>query len=134
MKFIFATTDRGFPLIKFRDLADTDCSLQQSSMVGEEAIWLGTHEPEARVPASQVMPGGCGWVRYPLPKEVFISTRMHLTRSQVRELLPLLERFAKHGTLPRITETSSMDPTVKIKLTPMSVEAKSQPVLPGDCG
>ena len=40
-----------------------------------------------------------GWVGFPIPKEVFLSTSMHLTRKQVKELLPLLQNFVETGDL-----------------------------------
>jgi len=40
-----------------------------------------------------------GWIDYPLPPEVSIKTRMHLTQEQVRELLPVLQKFAETGKI-----------------------------------
>ena len=40
-----------------------------------------------------------GWVKFEIPKEVLLSTRMHLTRKQVKELLPLLQKFVETGEL-----------------------------------
>ncbi|MFP3339719.1 hypothetical protein R0J91_17205, partial [Micrococcus sp. SIMBA_131] len=42
----------------------------------------------------------CGWVKYPIPDEVSLNTRMHLTREQVAGLIPLLQHFAATGDLP----------------------------------
>jgi hypothetical protein len=40
-----------------------------------------------------------GWVPYPLPDCVQISTRMHLTRAQVKKLLPVLQQFVETGDI-----------------------------------
>jgi hypothetical protein len=40
-----------------------------------------------------------GWVPYPVPEDVLLSTRMHLTRDEVAELLPILKRFVETGEL-----------------------------------
>jgi hypothetical protein len=100
------TTGRGFALIEFTDYYDEKCTLQKSSLATEDAIWLGIDDPKPQVMASQAGQVGvktnetCGWVPYPIPKGVSISTRMHLTRAQVKELLPVLRHFVKTGELP----------------------------------
>lgn len=63
-------TQRGFTLIKFEDLYSQKCSLQKSSLATEDAIWFGVHDQ-----------------------------RMHLSREQVKELLPFLIQFTEIGDL-----------------------------------
>lgn len=63
-------TQRGFTLIKFDDLYTQPCSLQKSSLATEDAIWVGVTEK-----------------------------RMHLSREQVKELLPYLIQFTETGDL-----------------------------------
>jgi hypothetical protein len=36
---------------------------------------------------------------YPIPKEVLLSTRMHLNREQVKEIIPILQKFVDTGDL-----------------------------------
>ena len=43
--------------------------------------------------------GANGWMNYEIPKEVLLSTRMHLTQDMVIELLPILQKFAETGEL-----------------------------------
>ena len=98
-------TDRGFPICEFIDRYGAKCSIQKSSLATEHAIWLGVDDADPQVMASQAANVGVetdettGWVPYPIPKEVLLSTRMHLTQDQVKELLPLLERFANTGQI-----------------------------------
>ena len=73
-------TERGFARADFEDLYGSKCSIQQSSLATDDAIWLGVHE---------------GSLHY----EKQESSRMHLNRKQVAELIPLLERFVKTGEL-----------------------------------
>lgn len=40
-----------------------------------------------------------GWVDYKLPEEVKLFARMHLTQDMVKELLPVLQRFAETGCI-----------------------------------
>lgn len=63
-------TDRGFKKIEFNDLYNKKCSIQKSSIASQEAIWFGID-----------------------------GDRMHLSREDVKELLPILERFVKKGDL-----------------------------------
>lgn len=98
-------TGRGFKLIKFKDRYDIECSLQESSLATEPAIWFGVNAPNAKIMAQHAAGAGIktdavtGWVDYPIPKEVLISTRMHLTQEQVQELLPVLTQFAHTGEI-----------------------------------
>lgn len=63
-------TDRGFNITLFNDDNGNRCSLQESSSADESKIWLGVS-----------------------------PHRMHLTRGQVKELLPHLKKFVKTGEL-----------------------------------
>lgn len=98
-------TARGFELGKFTDLYGASCSVQASSLATEPAIWLGTNDAEPKVLHSDAKKLGvatdatCGWVDYPLPKEVLLNTRMHLNQAQVAELLPVLQRFVDTGEI-----------------------------------
>ena len=96
-------TSRGFNLIEFEDLYHTPCSIQKSSLAMTDAIWIGVDEANPQVLHGDARKLGiettatCGWVPYPIPKEVVLSTRMHLTRRQVWKLLPILLRFVLTG-------------------------------------
>lgn len=83
---------RGFAYGEFTDLYGSKCSLQKSSLAGTDAIWLGINDANPRI-----LRQGEGWVNYPIPKEVLLSTRMHLTREDVKYLLPYLMEFARTG-------------------------------------
>ena len=102
-----AKTDRGFELGKFTDRYGTECSIQESSLATEAAIWLGVDDCMPQIMASEAINLGIptggqttGWIPYPIPKEVLLTTRMHLTQEQVAKLLPSLEHFVKTGFLP----------------------------------
>lgn len=98
-------TERGFSKIIFLDRYDELCSIQKSSLAEEDAIWFGVADASPQVMASDAWKVGVatkettGWVPYQIPKEVLLSTRMHLTQDQVKELLPILQHFAETGEL-----------------------------------
>lgn len=100
-----ATTLRGFDVCDFEDLSGQKCSLQESSIGTETAVWFGVDDANPMILAVNARKLGIptnehtGWVPYSLPKEVFLSTRMHLTQDMVRQLLPTLQKFAETGEL-----------------------------------
>lgn len=67
-------TERGFEIIRFDDRNGQKCTLQQSSIAdfeppGSSAVWFGVG-----------------------------SERMHLSLTQLQELLPYLQRWAETGS------------------------------------
>lgn len=99
-------TSRGFPIVEFKDFYGAKCSIQQSSIADERCIWFGVDNANPKIMASQAKlhdietHQDTGWVEYPIPKDVLLTTRMHLTQGQVKELLPILKAFASTGELP----------------------------------
>jgi len=98
-------THRGFELIKFNDLYDSSCSIQESSLATDQAIWIGIDDADPKIMASQADEYGVetnkttGWVEYPISKDVSFNTRMHLNREQVKEILPHLIKFVETGEI-----------------------------------
>ncbi|NHR07429.1 hypothetical protein HA052_19750 [Chromobacterium haemolyticum] len=98
-------TQHGFASIAFRDRNDAPCRLQKSSLVTEDALWLGVDDAEPKIMACNAAAHGVettettGWVPYPLPDAVLLTTGMHLTREQVAQLLPILQHFVDTGEL-----------------------------------
>lgn len=103
-------SNRGFVLFEFNDHYDSLCSLQESSLASEPAIWLGVANANPKIMASQAAAHGVGtdettgWVAYKIPEAVLLTTRMHLTQEQVAEMLPMLQHFVDTGYLPSADE------------------------------
>ena len=102
-------TSRGFEIIKFEDRYSAKCSLQQSSLAefeqpGTSAVWLGVDDASPMVLASDAEKVGLktsateGWILYPIPSEVLLTTRMHLDRNQVAALIGHLQNWLDRGT------------------------------------
>jgi len=108
-KIELKTTGRGFPIGEFTDRYNHKCSIQVSSLAAESCIWLGIDNVEPLIMSSDAIRMGLrertfdendnGWVPFEIPKEVLLSTRMHLTQEMVAELLPMLQKFAETGEL-----------------------------------
>lgn len=97
-------TNRGFGLITFTDRYGSKCSIQDSSLATEPAIWFGVDDANPQIMAKDTPEGGSGWVRYNIPDNVLLSTRMHLTQEQVKSILPILQRFAETGNYLELEE------------------------------
>lgn len=101
----FENTPRGFAIAKFSDLYGAGCSIQKSSVATDDAIWIGIVDAEPQIMATQAAQLGVkteettGWVPYPVPCQVSLTTRMHLNREQVDALIPVLQRFVDTGDL-----------------------------------
>lgn len=91
-------TSRGFKYFEFIDKGGNSCSLQKSSSSGD-LIWLGVDDANPKILESKIKPNGIGWVEYPIPEYVLLTTRMHLTRDQVEKLIPILQNFVDTGEI-----------------------------------
>jgi len=88
LKLIPDKTGRGFSHWAFDDIYGQHCSLQASSLASEGAIWIGVDNTGPDIT-------GVNGTR-----NEDTRARMHLTRKQVEQLLPLLHRFVETGDLP----------------------------------
>lgn len=91
-------TERGFPLYTFKDSRGKPCSLQESSLATEHRIWLGHNE----IGLSAFTPGK-GWEEVNLSEKGWVNcianTRVELSREKVKDLLPVLQKFAETGEI-----------------------------------
>ena len=92
-------TQRGFDITNFKDRYGAGCSLQKSSLAFEECIWLGVDYANPLLLANKEHDTDKVWIKYPIPDEVILTTRMHLTQDMVKELLPYLQKFAETGEI-----------------------------------
>jgi hypothetical protein len=101
-------TQRGFQIIEFKDRYDNSCELQQSSLAdydqpGTSAVWLGISDPKPQIMTVDAIRLGIkaeesnGWVPYPIPSEVLLSTRMHLDLEQAKWLVTELQYWIENG-------------------------------------
>lgn len=102
---IQSKTNRGFDTIEFVDRYGDVCAIQKSSLAGEDTIWFGLQDASPQILAIDAEAAGVytaetvGWIPYPMPPNVLLTTRMHLTRELVAELLPILQRFVDTGEI-----------------------------------
>ena len=105
------TTNRGFGKIIFTDRNNQECSIQCSSAIdfdtddgldnpGSSMLWLGVNDADPQIMTYDAKRMGLdtrgetnGWIKYDIPDEVVMSTRMHLTRGQVEVLFEDLQHW-----------------------------------------
>lgn len=88
-------TSRGFAVFSFRDGNGEKAAIQQSSAAEEPHVWIGVDELKLK----RFVPGR-SWSDCPLPEgDVHGNERLHLTRENVRDLLPILQRFVDTGDI-----------------------------------
>lgn len=96
------TTQRGFAIGKFKDERGTECSIQKSSSAEKECIWLGAKKIGLK---EFVAYGNPAWKdrdefdEHTMEHHFSANTRMHLTRNQVKKLIPILQKFVDTGDI-----------------------------------
>ncbi len=101
---------RGWPFIEFPDRYGTIIRLKVSSLAdydqpGVSALWLGPIDPDPKIMAKDA--AVClvetnettGWIPYPLPPQVQMSTMAHLSRENVEALIGHLSAWLETGSL-----------------------------------
>ncbi len=89
-------TNRGFLVENFFDLRGIECSLQESSLATEYAIWFGTkdaHPTLNGVPVEPLLDLSC--LHNFDDRNILHSTRMHLSQKLTKPLLKCLKNFLK---------------------------------------
>ena len=81
-------TVRGFSKLEFEDHYGQICSLQNSSLASEGAVWFGVGNTGSRLDG----PNG--------QRNEEVGARMHLTRKQIESLMPYLKVFVELGYIP----------------------------------
>lgn len=92
-------TNRGFSIIRFNDRYGIPCNIQKSSLATQDCIWLGVEDGNPQIMAKDVMENGIGWVKYPIPDKVMLTTRMHLNQEQAKWLVEILNKFIETGNI-----------------------------------
>lgn len=116
-------TERGFHLGEFKDANGVDCSIQDSSLATEAAIWFGvecvnpqrmTEEGLVSVPCPPFE--GTNHLGQPNSmNDVLFNKRMHLTIHQARLIAGSLRRFLKNGRVNARTRKDRYDCQYSIK-------------------
>lgn len=106
-------TPRGFDSVEFVDRNDNPCHIACSSAIdgtqrglenpGTSFLWIGTMDANPQVMCSNAAAVGLvpasdvGWQPYPIPEQVLLQTRMHLSREQVEGLIDRLLQWLATG-------------------------------------
>ena len=97
-------TSKGISHCNFKDGNGENCSIQESSAAEQAYIWLGCDEiglkgfipngdPSWRDVTKEQVQEKFGF------KHIIANNRMHLTQEQVKELIPILQKFVDTGSI-----------------------------------
>lgn len=89
-------SNRGFSINEFEDSYGEECVLQESSSAIEDKIWFGVKNPKLTVFQDETKGK---YIVADMPSNFSVNSKMHLTRNQVKELLPYLQNFVETGKL-----------------------------------
>jgi hypothetical protein len=92
MKMQTTKTERGFRIGKFDDVDGKPCSLQESSLATEAAIWFGVQDATPTYNGEAV----------PYPEGTQFYDRMHLTCHLASMIVRRFEKFLNTGVFPVI--------------------------------
>lgn len=106
MELEIKRTGRGFARADFMDRYGSECSIQDSSLANEAAVWLGVQKDF----------------------EGNASTRMHLTQDMVAALLPALRRFVQNGSVALAETLAPTSPTSSKQLHARAIQIGDQVV------
>ena len=97
-------TSRGFAYYEFTDVGGDVCTIQKSRSAMHDCIWLGSKEiglkgfipygdPSWRDVSKDQIKEKFGF------QDIIANNRMHLSRDQVAEILPILQKFVDTGEI-----------------------------------
>ena len=89
-------TNRNFDITSFKDVYGQECSMQKSSVATDDYVWLGVSKPKLTVFKDN---NKGQYLVCDMPDNFDVSSRMHLSREQVANLLPHLKKFVETGEI-----------------------------------
>ena len=105
-----STTNRGFTIHDFKDSKGVQCSIQESSAcatndgaylwVGCDSTTISIFHPNQTPSWVDRDPTEMAQMLWPEVPYTVSNNRMHLSREDIKAMLPSLEYFVKHGVLP----------------------------------
>lgn len=95
-------TARGFAIYEFTEVNGEPCNIQKSSSAMADCIWLGSENIGLKGFIPYV-----GWIDVnedQIRKQfgfqnIIANNRMHLSREQVKNLVPILQKFVDTGKI-----------------------------------
>jgi hypothetical protein len=94
-------TKRGFKKGEFLDFNGVKCSIQMSSIATDDCIWFGAKEIGLQEFVAFRKPSA--WKDVELKESeghhYIANNRMHLSRKQVKKLIPILQKFVDTRSL-----------------------------------
>lgn len=117
-------TSRGFALGEFKDGKGVLCSIQESSLATQWAIWFGTKDADPRHPGpdGKLIPVPLPEVNHAIGQGILFNDRMHLGTKEVGLLVHEFCKFRKKRCLDARTFTDLYGCPCSIKVTQGRIE------------
>lgn len=133
-------TSRGFGIGEFSDSKGVACSIQDSSLATEAAIWFGVKEANPQRLEGDVLVAATPPVK-PIPVEgypgikmdILYNTRMHLTIRSVKTLIRNFEKFLETKVVRKRTFRDRYGSKCSIRLTDGCIELGCDEANPQIC-
>jgi len=107
-------TARGFAYYEFKDDNGINCTLQKSSSALTDKIWLGAdaeikefYPPPREMDEAWFDVTDLSPLKHRPENEIHVFSRMHLTRNQVKKILPILQRFVETGEIYEVKNATN---------------------------
>jgi hypothetical protein len=133
-------TQRGFGKGKFSDAKGVACSIQDSSLATEAAIWFGVEEANPQRLEGDVLVAVPSPVQpIPIPgwpgmtHDILYNTRMHLTSRHVKTLIRNFELFLTTGKVRKRTFIDRYGSECSIRKTDDQIELGCDDAKPQIC-
>ncbi len=140
MTVVISRTERGFALGEFFDAKGVACSIQNSSLATESAIWFGVEKANpqkleegilvAVKPPVDPIPIA-GWPG--MSHDILYNTRMHLTIRNIKTLIRNFEKFLETKTVRKRTFKDRYRKECSIRLTNGCIELGCDNASPQIC-
>ena len=94
-------TPRGFSIREFTDYNGGKCRIQKCSLATEDCIWLGASKLRVQEFVAFRQPSAWKDVEFAntLEHHFVGNEAMHLSRKQVKKLIPILQKFVDTGEI-----------------------------------
>lgn len=89
---------RGFKVIEFKDIYENELSIQESPN-DKNSLLLNINDNNPSIMKSDPIDNTEEWIDYSIPEDTYVNIRIHLSKEQIKELIPILQRFVDTGEL-----------------------------------
>ena len=88
--------NRGLKVIEFRDICDIEFSIKKCP---NELLQININDSEPSILKYDPDDNREEWIDYSIPEDTYVNIKIHLSKEQVKEIIPILCNYAYTGEL-----------------------------------